>query len=302
MILPKQNNSPFAAFALFAFIMTLFVPIEASAQLTRERVQQNRPVELIFPTPRHIHLHTAEPLTSGELYYSIMHAFGTVENGITDFWGLDQGANIRFSLEYGFSDRFSVFAGRSSMDKVYEMGFRHLYLQQMSERGSPVSAGLVITAGLMTEDYSPFNESFSFSDRNLLSLSLPFSHKANDRFSVLLVPTLAAFSRTNRFLRIEDPLDTDELFAGLGVGSRYKFARRTSFTIQYVPSYRFENENMNHNFAAGLDMETGGHVFQIFFTNTRALNEAYLLAGPNGSITDFEFRFGFNINRSFRVR
>ena len=284
-------------------IFLLFISIEdGMAQLQRERVVENRPVELIFPTPKHINLNTTEPLAAGELYYSIMHAFGTVENGITDFWGLDSGANIRFSLEYGITDRFSVFAGRSSMDKVYDIGFRYLYLQQMTGSGSPVSASIVLTGGLMTDDYSFLNQSYSFSERNQLSVALPFSRKMNDRFSLLAVPMVAAFSRTNPFLRIKDPLDTEEVFAGLGLGSRYKLNNRTSITIQYVPSYRFETETTNQNIAIGMDFETGGHVFQIFFTTSRALNDAYLLAGANGRIDDYAFRFGFNINRSFVVR
>ncbi len=285
-----------------SLILTACLAHDVQAQLERERVVHNRPVELTFPTSRHINLNTTEPLSAGELYYSIMHAFGTVENGITDFWGLDQGANIRFSLEYGFTDRFSVFTARSSMDKVYDLGFRYLYLQQMTGGGSPVSAGVVLTAGLMTDDYSFLDQSYSFSERNQLSISLPVSRKFNDKFSLLVVPMAAAFSRTNPFLRIEDPLDTDEVFAGIGLGSRYKLNNRTSVTIQYVPSYRFENETTNQNIALGLDFETGGHVFQIFFTTSRALNDAYLLAASNGRIDDYAFRFGFNINRSFVIR
>ncbi|MDI6402491.1 DUF5777 family beta-barrel protein [Balneolaceae bacterium ANBcel3] len=288
-------------FVVCVFFLTLLIQ-DVMAQLQRERVVENRPVELTFPTPKHINLHTTEPLSAGELYYSIMHAFGTVENGITDFWGLDQGANIRFSLEYGITDRFSVFAGRSSMDKVYDLGFRYLYLQQMTGSGSPVSAGVVLTAGLMTEDYSPFNVSYSFSERNQLSVSFPVSRKFNDQFSLLLVPMVAVFSYTNELLRIKEPLQTDEVFAGVGFGSRYKLDSRTSVTLQYVPSYRFENEAFNHNLALGMDFETGGHVFQIFVSTSRALNDAYLLAAPNGRIDDYAFRFGFNINRSFVIR
>ena len=285
----------------FALLFT-FLSTEALAQLQRERVVQNSPVELTFPAPKHINLNTTEPLAKGELYYSIMHVFGTVENGITDFWGLDQGANVRFSLEYGITEQFSAFAGRSSMDKVYDIGFRYLYLQQMTGSGSPVSASLVFTAGLMTDDYTFLDQKYSLSDRTQLSVALPFSRKFNDRFSLLVVPTVTAFNRTNPFLRIEDPLDTDETFIGLGIGSRYKFSRRAGVTFQYVPSYRFETETTNQNLAIGLDWETGGHVFQIFFTTSRGLNDAYVLAGSNGNISDFEFRFGFNINRSFQIR
>jgi len=287
------------------FISTIFlilIPFStAFSQLERQRAVENRQVELTFPTPKHIQLNTTEPLAAGELYYSIKHAFGTVENGISDFWGLDQGANIRFSLEYGITDRFSVFAGRSSLDKVYDLGFRYLYLKQM-QKGMPISAGVVLTAGLMTDDYSFFDVSYSFSERNQLSVALPVSRKFDDRFSLLMVPTFAAISKTNPFMRIENPLDTDEIYAGLGIGSRYKFTQRLGLTIQAMPSYRFETERWNHNAAIGLDMETGGHVFQIFFTTSRALNDTYLLASSNGRIPDYAFRFGFNINRSFMLR
>lgn len=287
---------------LLLLLFCLILPVESLAQLVRERSVPVRPVELTFPASRHIILNTTEPLASGEFYYSIMHAFGTVENGITDFWGLDQGANIQFRLEYGFHDRFSVFAARSSMDKIYDIGFRFLYLQQMTGGGAPVSASVVVTAGLMTEDYSFLNQSYRFTERNQLSVSLPVSRKINDRVSVLGVPMAAVFSFTNPLLRIDDPRETDELFAGMGFGSRYKFTRRTSLTVQYVSAYQFETEETRHQAAIGLDMETGGHVFQIFFTNSRALNDAYLLGGSTGNIAERAFRFGFNINRSFQMR
>jgi hypothetical protein len=98
-------------------------PAPAAGQLTPVRAPAASPrvVELTFPTPRHLNLPTPEPLSQGEFYYSIMHTFGEVREGAGTFWGIDQGANVRFSMEYGVTDRVSVVLARSSMDRVYEM-------------------------------------------------------------------------------------------------------------------------------------------------------------------------------------
>lgn len=285
---------------LLAVAMVAMHPADAQAQLERQRAEQNRPVELVFPTSRHIQLPTTEPLSAGELYYSIMHAFGRMENGARDFWGLDQGANIRFSIEYGFTDRFSLFMARSSMDKVYEMGGRYHLIRQMAGSGSPVSVSLVAAGGIMTRESMILGGDFGFSDRLQLAVSLPVAHKVDDRISVLAVPSLGVVSKTDLFMGLDNLEDLE--FAGLGLGARYKYSRRGSLTFQYMPSMGLSTGDTVHRYAAGLDLETGGHVFQLFFTTAPALNDIYLLSGRSGDLTPGHFRFGFNVNRSFQVR
>ena len=287
---------------VFALIALSFVTVsrDALAQMERTRVESSRPVELTFPASRHIQLITTEPLARGELYYSIMHVFGRLENGIDDFWGLDQGANIRFSIEYGFTDRFSLFFGRSSMDKLYDMGTRYHLLRQMTRSGMPVSVSVTITGGIMTRGGGLLEQDFDFSDRLSLALSLPISRKFSDRLSLMLSPSAAVISKTDSFLNLENT--TDLSWIGAGTGGRFKYSSRGSVTLQYIPSMGTETGNISHNFGIGLDLETGGHVFQIFFTNTRSLNDAWMLAGRTDDLAITNLRFGFNINRSFVVR
>lgn len=285
---------------LFIFLSFVAVAQDAFAQMERQRVVANRPVELSFPASRHIQLITTEPLAKGELYYSIMHAFGRIENGIDDFWGLDQGANIRFSLEYGFTDRFSLFLGRSSMDKLYEMGTRYHLLRQMTRGGKPVSLSVVVTGGIMTRGSNLLEQDFEFTDRLNLALSIPLSRKFSDRLSLMLSPSAAVISKTDSFLNLENT--TDLSWIGAGTGGRFKYSSRGSVTLQYIPAMGTETGKVSHNFGIGLDLETGGHVFQIFFTNTRSLNDAWLLAGRTDDVALTNLRFGFNINRSFVIR
>ena len=272
---------------------------ELVAQLDRQRVDTDQAVELTFMAPRNINLYTVEPLSKGELHYSIMHTFGEVGSGAGSLWGIDEGANVRFSFEYGFGESFTLGFGRSSMDKVYDFSARIALLRQKEERGSPVSLSVIPSAGITTASFGFLSEDYSFSDRLNFSLSVPIARKMNNALSLQLTPIVATFNRVGPELNIADP--TVNTYYTISAGGRFKVKPRTALSFQYVPPLTGA-ENLNANIAVGIDIETGGHVFQMFFTTSRALNESYIVASENGNFFDREFRFGFNVNRLFRVR
>ncbi|MCC5941263.1 MAG: hypothetical protein JJU37_06940 [Balneolaceae bacterium] len=284
---------------LMLLIPVILYPSLLLGQLQRERVVQDTAVELTFMAPRNINLFTVEPLSKGELHYSIMHTFGEVNSGVRTLWGVDQGANVRFSFEYGFGDNISVGFGRSSMDKVYDVNTRITLLRQRTDGSVPVSVTAAPSVGINTSSFGFLNENYSFSDRLNFSLALPIARKFNSDFSLMIVPMAVHFNRTGPELNISDP--EVNTYYSIGVGGRYKFASRTALSFQYIPPLT-DAENLSNNIGIGIDIETGGHVFQMFFTTSRALNESYLIASDNGNFFDREFRFGFNINRLFRIR
>lgn len=277
----------------------LFTPAMLYAQLERERAVMDDPEELIFMAPRNINLFTVEPLSKGELHYSIMHTFGEVNSGARALWGIDQGANVRFSFEYGFTDRLSLGFGRSSMDKVYDLHGRWALIRQKKQNGSPVSVTLAPSVGITTGSFGFLADDYSFSDRLSFSAALPVARKFNSELSLQLVPMVTTFNRVGQELNVADP--TVNTYYSIGFAGRYKITPRTAISAQAIPPITDAN-NLDWNLGLGVDIETGGHVFQMFFTTSRALNEAYLVAGENGNFFDREFRFGFNVNRLFRVR
>ncbi len=285
---------------VFIVLITLILyPSILFGQLQRERVEQDTAVELTFMAPRNINLFTVEPLSRGELHYSIMHTFGEVNSGAGDLWGVDQGANVRFSFEYGFGDNFSIGFGRSSMDKVYDVNARIALLSQRTDGSMPISVTIAPSVGINTSSFGFLDEDYSFSDRLNFSLALPIARKFSSDFSLMVVPMAVYFNRTGPELNISDPeINT---YYSVGIGGRYKFASRTALSFQYIPPLT-DAENLTNNIGIGIDIETGGHVFQMFFTTSRALNESYLISSENGNFFDREFRFGFNINRLFRIR
>jgi len=282
-------------------------PDAAIGQLERRPVVTDRPVELTFMAPRNINLYTVENLSKGELHYSIMHTFGEVNTGIGTLYGLDGGANIRFSIEYGFTDRFSVGFGRSSLDKYVDITSRFHLLKQMQSGDMPLSLSVVGSAGVTTSELgwisSLGKEGYSFNDRLSFAGSLLIARKFSDRLSLQLAPTIVNFNRVGQEISVADP--AVNTYVALGVSGRYKVASRTALSLQYIPvipGIVSDPENLSYNLAVGIDIETGGHVFQMFFTTSRALNDQYLIAGPNGDFFESEFRFGFNVNRLFSIR
>lgn len=284
---------------LFALLFLMISPNLLKAQLERERVVTDQPEELIFMAPRNINLYTVEPLSKGELHYSIMHTFGEVSGGVSELWGIDQGANVRFSFEYGFGERFSVGFGRSSMDKVYDISSRYSLVRQMQSGGNPVSVTIIPSIGITTGSYGFLDVDYTLSDRLNFNLAVPVARKISDDLSLQFVPMITHFNRVGFELSVADP--AVNTYYSVGVGGRYKIAPRTAITFQYIPPIT-DFENLDHNIGIGIDIETGGHVFQMFFTTSRALNESYLVSSGNGDFFDGGYRFGFNINRLFRIR
>lgn len=284
-----------STFCLMGFFY--LIPSDATAQLERRQVQQDRPVELTFMAPRNINLHTAEPLSKGEMHYSIMHSFGEVNNGWRNFYGIDNGANIRFSLEYAFRDDLSVWVGRSGKDKVFESGARYLILRQMESGDMPVSLAVNANIGLNSSELDIFvTQPYEFHERVSFFASVLLARKESPELSYQIAPMFAHFNRVGTEISI--PLNVNTYF-GVGASARYKISGRLALTGQYVFK---ANPDLDDNIAIGLDIETGGHVFQLFFSTTQSLTDQYVLAGAEGDFTDGGFRFGFNVNRLFRVR
>lgn len=283
---------------LILLTMIVISPTVIHAQLERQLVVENRKTELTFMAPRNINLYTVEHLSKGELHYSIMHTFGEVHTGARNLWGIDQGANVRFSFEYGISDKYSFVIGRSSMDKVIDAGSRISVLQQTVSNSTPVSVSVIPLIGINSSDLSFLDEEYKLTDRLHYSLSVPVARKFSNRLSLQVSPNFAHFNRVGPELNLSNTETNNYLSTAFS--GRYKYSERGAFSFQFIPAI-LATEGLSNNIAIGIDIETGGHVFQMFFTTSRALHEPYIIGSDNGNFFDREFRFGFNINRLFQL-
>ena len=266
------------------------------AQLERKLANENQPVELTFHAPRHINLLTVEPLSKKTMHFAIMHTFGTLDGGIENLFGLDNGANIQLSFEFGLSDKLSLGFARSSQDKFYQAFGRYHLIQQTQNNSKPISVSLAGGAGIVSNPYSflPDNERPNFSERLAYSGQVMLARRFSPRLSAQLTPMMAYWVNPLPIYQIEG---SKNFYLALGLSGKWKVTERSSLTLQYIPNL---NSDLRSNYGIGWDVEAGGHVFQMYFVTSQSLNEPYLLAAGNGTPGE-KFRLGFNVNRIFAL-
>lgn len=238
-----------------------------------------------------------------DFYFVVAHRFGSVKNGFDDFFGLDN-AVTQLKFIYGVNDWLNVGIARSSFQKKYGVHIKYQLMPQEKD-GFPVTLVGYNLATINTSLEKDQYANLEFADRLTYTSQLLISRKFNESFSLLLAPTFIhenLATRSREVLEDGTKLNYDEdhnQFA-MGFGGRYKISRRVSINADYgLHLNRNENSNFRNPLSVGVDIETGGHVFQMHFTNAQAMfEEGYIVQGQ-GDWSDGDFFFGFNISRVF---
>jgi len=267
-------------------IIILLFTLSAEAQMERKRANIVEPVET-FWTPTIVSQTTTETLQARNLNVTIMHSFGiATTNAIQNFFGLDNIQNVRLGLDYGLSDRWSLGIGRSSLFNVIDLRSKYVMMRQNSDNSSPLSLALKGDLGIITqENRQPIGDDIS------TLLSGIASKKINETISLQLSPMYGYYSSV-------DADEQNHLFA-IGMGSHIKFTERYALIAEYYPVIGQRNPGTHNAFSVGLNIQTGGHVFQLFFASTRWHLEQYVIADNRNQFWAGDFRFGFNVNRIF---
>ena len=256
--------------------------------LDEEQEEPETTVEATFKGQRLINGHTVQTRKKGELEFIIAHRFGRINSGIDEFFGLD-GANVRFSLEYGLSDRLTAGIGRNSLQKVYDGFLKYRVLSQSAN--TPVTISWFSNMAIRTQDNLDFAED-DFASKVSYTHQVLIARKFNEDFSFQFSPT---YIHRNKVLENQE----NDIIA-LGLGGRYKLSSRVSLNAEYF--YRL-TEELNDNFrdalGIGIEIETGGHVFHLSFTNARSMNERAFITETDGDFFGGDLHFGFNISRVF---
>ncbi len=270
-------------------VLPLFVLIAATAhaQMERQRATTVEIVDDAFWAPTLITQTTTEQLAAKNLNVTIMHSFGiATTNVFQNFFGLDNVLNVRLGLDYGLTERWSAGIGRSSLFNVVDFRSKYAVLRQTSDDKMPVSLSLKGDLGIVTqENRQPIEDDIS------TLVSAIISRKFSDKFSLQLTPMYGHFNQVT-------PGNVNDLFS-IGIGSEIHLSNRISVITEYYPVLGDRNPGTHNAFSLGLDIETGGHVFQLFFTSTEWHLEQFVLANNRHQFWAGDFRFGFNVNRIF---
>jgi len=262
----------------------------------KQQPKQKEFVKSTFKATHVINGQSVEAPGKGVLQFIIMHRFNAFNqdgNSITyNFFGLDA-ANIRIGLDYGINDRLSVGLGRSSLQKMYDGSFKYKLLRQTEGGGMPVTVVWYSDMAIETDNRSTSAEEVAFSSRLNYTHQLLIARKFNKNLSLQLTPT---YIHRNQ---VVSP-NPNDVFS-MGFSGRYMLTKRTSVNAEYF--YLFPGYTANNYanvFSLGFDIETGGHVFQLMFTNSPGMIEPQFIAQNQGNFWK-TLRFGFNISRVFNV-
>lgn len=250
-----------------------------------------------FKSTRVINGHSIETISKNHLDFRISHRFGRLNDGAYNFYGLDQ-ATMRIGLEYGLTDMLMVGIGRSTSQKTFDYFAKYKVLRQ-AKGGSPISVTAFGSVDAISLSTSPQFRFYDNLDRLTYTGQLLIARKFGERLSLQLTPT---FIHRNK---VESETEPNDIMA-VGIGGRVKISKRTSLNAEYF--YRLPmsleagistNPNYYNSLSLGFDIETGGHVFQLHFTNSLGMVERQFIAQTEGNWAKGDVHYGFNISRTF---
>lgn len=258
----------------------------------------NQEVFATFKTTRIVNSHSIETVKENSLDFRVTHHFGDVAGdagGVHSLYGLDQAADIRIAFEYGINDRLTVGFGRSKIGEMLDGYAKYRLTGQTQNNKMPVSTTLFINTGY-TPQRNIRGEYDNIAHRLSYTYQILIARKFSQTFSFQIMPT---FLHRNYILKMADEND---IFS-LGVGGRLKLTKRFAILADYFYSFSdFRRENKDQFYAPlglGVEIETGGHVFHMFFTNNAGIIENVFIPNTTSSWAKGEFKFGFNISRTF---
>jgi hypothetical protein len=249
-----------------------------------------------FKATRVINLHSLENMAKGELDIRIHHRFGFVNGGLYELFGLDQ-ASIRIGGDYGITDQLMIGLGRSSYEKTYDGFIKYKLLRQSTgAKKMPVTLALFSSMAIKTLKPSDPDRENYFSNNLYYAFQMILGRKFSDAFSLQLSPSLV-----HRNL-VETAEEENDVLA-CGIAGRIKLSKRVSLNGEYI--YVLPDqlaEGFHNSLSIGFDIETGGHVFQLHFSNSTSMIEKGFIAETVGQWSDGGIHIGFNISRVFNVK
>jgi hypothetical protein len=285
---------------LIFLYLSACIPAVAQEDLLRELDTDDDDVTLTtatFKGQRLVNGQTIETIPGQDLQFIFSHRFGRLNSGMYNFFGLDD-AYVRIGMEYGLSDRLGVGVGRNSVDKTLDAYLRYKILRQ--KEGAESFPFTATAFGGLAFQTSPRNKDLPVplqtNDRMAYVTQVLIARKFTSALSFQIMPSVVHKNTVNKtFETNTTPL--------LGVGGRIKLTRSMALTSEYYYRFDVPPGSPYHNpLGFGIDIETGGHVFQLVFTNSRGLTERAFLTETLGNFFEGDIHFGFNVTRMFTFK
>jgi opacity protein-like surface antigen len=260
--------------------------------------KKDAPTEIVdatFKSTRLINGHTVQTPGQGTMVFLFSHNFGTLNSGAYNFFGLDN-AQIRLALEYAVTDRLEIGVGRSSLEKTLDGFVKYKALQQSTGTHTmPLSVTLFGSAAVATFRYNDGYDR-TVGMRTAYTYQALIARKFSPDLSLQFMPTLI-----HRNLVLGEG-ENNDVYA-LGGGGRYKLTKRFSVNAEYYYLLsKYTADHYKNSIAVGVDIETGGHIFQLHLSNAQGMIEKQFIAETPYDFFKGDIFFGFGVSRNFTVK
>jgi len=286
------------ALRLAIFLLFPFTALHAQNDLLGElnKLDSNTtvPVEATFKSTRIINGHTVETVKKNHMDFRISHRFGRLNSGSYQLYGLDQ-ATLRLGFEYGLTDDLMIGVGRSTEQKAFDFFAKYRLIKQTTgSKVIPVSVTLFASSAVrtlrpLTEEEIPR----TFQNKLTYVYQALIARKFSEKLSLQITPTYL-------YRNLPELAGEERGLFSLGLGGRLKISKRVSVNAEYFWTARDNSGLPYHDsMALGVDIDTGGHVFQLHFTNSLGMIEKQFIGETTGSWGKGDIHYGFNISRTF---
>lgn len=269
--------------------------LSTGALLNAISVDSTHHPDITFRSTRLILSQTTETVHKNTLNFMVIHRFGDFSGdngGGQIFYGLDAVADVYIGFEYGITDKLNVDFGRSTIGRLVNLNLKYALLRQTTDGSTPVSFSLF--GGSAANTYGIYN---TFGDRLSYFAQAIVSKAIASRFSLQVAPGFVQDNTPN-----PNVAGDENHFMTLSAAARFKFSKHASFIVDYAhpfSSFRDNNAAFHDPLGFGMEVETGGHVFTINVTNSRAVYENNYLSNTETSYSAGQYRIGFTISRLF---
>ncbi len=282
-------------------MLLCFFNFSLSAQDLLNEIEDETPVQRVkasYKNSKVINAQSLETTNKGNMDFRISHRFGSVNGGIYELFGLDR-AFLRLSFDYGIFDRLQAGIGRSNYEKSYDAYFKYRILWQTeNKKKMPIS---VLWYSSISVNTLRYNATIIGYERDFLSRlnytnQLIIGRKFSNKLSFQLMPTMVWRNFVNTDME-------KNIVYIIGSAGRIKMTNRVAINAEYHYALPNQLGSLNTNsLSIGFDIETGGHVFQLHFTNSPFMLDKAYLTETTGKWLKGDVFFGFNLTRTFDFR
>lgn len=291
---------------MIALLLSLsLTSLTAFAQEETEEVQdepkKERPARPAFESGLLFDNATATIQSAKTLEMIIQHRFGTIENGITDLYGLWAPSNIRLGLNYSILDNLMVGIGTTKFKKMQDIQVKYNILQQTRSGSMPITLTLYEVVGIDARAEETFGTGYKFSNRLNYFTQVMITRRFNDMFSAYVAPSFTHYNSTDSLV------DHDRI--ALTVAGRVKFSPQSSLIVSGDFPLHFQGiseqtkavnetiDRMKPNICIGLEVATSTHAFHIYLGSAQNILPQENIMFNQNDFFDGGIILGLNITR-----